>query len=385
MQRTAIRLTSKTMMAGIVALLPMTAAGAPGDYRCETDPQFCYLDVGGDGCFDVASDVGPIDPLLAAGAYVAPDPGSVVCPPSVRRLRAHAPVDWETADGSDIVLHGTRVDARGQSDVRLRAGGRVIATGGVVAEERVLIDGEAGAFVAGTVAARARDVRTAVGIVSWGGLVELGARTRVKAIGIGVGGDAVDLGSRVRLDGRRGRPGDPGRVSILSENSVVADDLVLSADESELWGDSISLAGTFRARIRNVSGSDGLVIFADGSSLWVDQIEARTPSATLFGSRVVIGRPDAEGIVHRSRIRATDGDILLRGDDLNLTVQNTRLRTRRDRRVTAAAGGDLAALLDSSIQTGLFRFRAESREGCDLTGSEWSGEADFDCEPLVGP
>lgn len=372
------------MMAGMFALLPMTSAGAPGDYPCGTDPQFCYLDVGGDGCFAAASDVGPIDRQLAAGTYVAPDPGSIVCPPSVRRLRAHAPVDWETAVGSDIVLHGTRVDARGQSNVRLRAGGRIVATGGVVAEERVLIDGQAGAFVAGTVAARARDVRTAVAIVSWSGLVELGARTRVKAIVIGMGGQSVDLGSRVRLDGRRGLPGDPGIVDILSENDVVADELVLSGDESRLWGDSISLTGAFRARIRNVAGSDGLVLFADGSSLRVDRIEARTPSATLFGSGVVVGQPDVEGVVHRSRIRATVGDILLRGE-LDLTVQNTRLRTRRDRRVTADSNRRRAAVLDSSIQAGLFRFVSDSREGCDLTGSEWSGEAVFDCELLVGP
>ena len=55
-------------------------------YGCGSDPGFCYRDVGGDGCYDAGTDEASIDGALTdAGGYEATT-GSIVCPPSVKKL-----------------------------------------------------------------------------------------------------------------------------------------------------------------------------------------------------------------------------------------------------------------------------------------------------------
>ena len=93
------------LRSGLILLLLGLALGSPSsaaEYTCPSDPGFCYFDVGNDGCFDGGTDAGPINADLEAGAFPPvgpPDPGSIVCPPSVKKLAVTGPASWETAVG----------------------------------------------------------------------------------------------------------------------------------------------------------------------------------------------------------------------------------------------------------------------------------------------
>jgi len=93
------------------ALVLMIAAPAAAQYPCPSDPGFCYFDVGNDHCFDPQTDSGPIDEALNSDFPAfgeSPDPGSMVCPPSVRNLSTLAR-SWRTAPGGDVLLYAARL------------------------------------------------------------------------------------------------------------------------------------------------------------------------------------------------------------------------------------------------------------------------------------
>src|SRR6185436_14403237 len=105
----------KSLVPVLISFLCLASPAFALDYNCPTDPGFCYLDVGNDGCFDSGTDVGPIDDQLETGDFPSPpgppDPGSIVCPPRVKTLTTTNGIDWHTAAGGSILLHAARINA----------------------------------------------------------------------------------------------------------------------------------------------------------------------------------------------------------------------------------------------------------------------------------
>ena len=126
----------------LAATLVLTLSAHAGaiEYTCPTDPGFCYFDVANDGCFDSATDIGPIDAQLAAGPYPVPlppgtdlptDPGSIVCPPKAKKIVLATGLDWRTAPGSHIRLFRTKLSCSDDCSLgfAMRSGGELFFDG----------------------------------------------------------------------------------------------------------------------------------------------------------------------------------------------------------------------------------------------------------------
>src|SRR6185369_16768742 len=101
--------TSSSLLAlAVLGILLITKIGNAAVYPCPSDPGFCYRDFGDDGCFDVGVDDGPINDEIEAQSTFpgSPDPGSIVCPPSVLELVATGgAMRLATATGSSILFY----------------------------------------------------------------------------------------------------------------------------------------------------------------------------------------------------------------------------------------------------------------------------------------
>lgn len=134
-------------LAAVLLHTPATAA----EYPCPSDPGFCYRDVANDGCFDSGVDEGPINDEIEGYEEfpVVPEPGSIVCPPSVLELTpSDTSIRLETLPGSSIMLYGARIITSGAfalvSGGEALVGGRVLVGGSissvVIAEENIYVE-----------------------------------------------------------------------------------------------------------------------------------------------------------------------------------------------------------------------------------------------------
>lgn len=357
---------------------PVVAFGET--YACPSDPGFCYLDVGHDGCFD-AGDAGPIDALLEAGIY-APPSGSIICPPSVRKLKVLGRIDWETSTGGRIVLFDAKI--RAEDFATVVAGDRLFVGGG--------LNVRAPAGVTRIDLRAAEDVEVS-GKLKTGGRIEVASisgdvRLTERASAIGLWGVRLSApAGNVVLEGtllRSNNTSWPGPVI-----SASAGDDVLLTDVKAIAPSNVAFSG------RNVVSDGKLVvkakraghvaqIFFDADPLGEVRIARLTAIAgtgiAIDAGEVHIGLPGANGKIARSSLRIAKAISFPAsgpsGIELNAQgeVVLRSLLISRFEEVDIATAGTRVELSDSRIldgpgAPGITNVTAGAGSTCDLTGS----------------
>lgn len=367
------------------------SVAAAEEYPCATDPGFCYLDVGGDNCWDDGTDTGPIDALLA-GTYAPGTPGSIVCPPGAQPIIASQNIDWDTEPGGHILLYGTKVDAKDESDVRLTAGGRIFVNGQLKASDYLRLLAKDDVTLDGKFSAPNRSVLPYLTIESLDANILLTSRTKLTAARLYVDADNgnVTFEDRVKIRGLPGEEGNRGEVDITTGGhfsslnlSVVADDARFTTTGNALY------AGRTIIGVRNADGAR-LSVGSTGD-LTFEYILAKAPRVSIGGSAsTTLGATGALPILRRSKLKSTDKfsaniDLWSNGP---LMVDFVKARAPKHAELDLYSAGSSISFVNSSIKAGGFRVRPQtSPTTCDLTGSNWKTDsADFsDCDTLIGP
>jgi len=386
--------------------LPRFAAGTRerARLRFPSDPGFCYLDVGNDGCFDAGTDTGPIDASLQAGRFPDPsppgedlptDPGSIVCPPSVTTLALPfgEKTDWRTAAGSDILIFGARMLYRslagdGQSDdqIEMRSGrslylGKELMVASrhadpsiavlLQAEDDVTIDGGVRVIKSCNNPGDCHPVR----VVSVGGDVELGAKTKYfgSEVDISAAG-SVTLEPKVQVKTYTfaGASIDAGGVLEMTQPKYQTSRL-------RFWTQGIVVHGTgaFQASESTLDWDAGFAaVIADALKLDVeadlsirgDSIQVGGPAKSKMRTRRPFSEIDltAPGAISLSNADLTSFDILLDTAGTTLTLAESRAKA-------------LQAGSTTTVQTG-------AGSTCDFTGTQFLGTTlGHDCGTVIGP
>lgn len=299
----------------LLVLVAVPAFGAT--YPCPNDPGFCYFDVANDGCFDGGVDTGPIDADLEAGAYNvgAPAPGSIVCPPSVKRLNLVAEGQWETSPRGHILIYAAKVSQKTDERLTIDSGGDLLVQGRVSAKN-----------VTELLAAGAIELGRGVGVGGTSGFISVHAdngdltladRANIKGYSVSLrtitSGDIL-LGERVKI---RNKTNGGGSVNVGAAGNLEATDLQVVGTSAGLGaGGDLLLSGISRFSVPPVDDGGPLSLDAGG----VVRVESMRANVSSFFSRaddVRIGLPNDSGVVgiskikvskFRARLTAFDGD-----------------------------------------------------------------------------
>ncbi len=403
--------TSHLLVALLSSALVLPTVSGAEEYTCPTDPGFCYFDVGNDGCFDGGTDTGPIDDQLEAGPFPSPlppgddlpvAPGSIVCPPSVKRLDLPygTATDWRTALGSDIKIFGAKIIykatfVQGQSDdqITLRSGGDLVLVKpmsitsrnaaiprpvGLHAEGDVMI--EDGIQVKKSCPTPGQCQR--VEIFSTTGDVTFGEKSKNSGSRFDVtSGNDIVLGDKSRITTYQISEGirleAVGQLS-MSRPKIKTGDLRVATN-----GVTITGIGVFKTE-------DGTSIDAGTGDLVAEALkfDSRNSLFEFQGESILIGTPTGK----TSKLKAKKGSLHFIATD-EISIVNTKIIVERD--VLLDQGGTTLSVLATRIQgsgqysvTGFSTTTIQTGPGsvCNLTDTDFVSMilAD-DCGTVVGP
>ena len=366
----------------IGAILPFATPALAEEYPCPSDPGFCYRDLGDDVCFDPGVDEGPINEELEASSTFPdpPPPGTVVCPPSVKRLVALHDIEWQTPPGSSILIYGATLDTDGSFETI--SGGRLLLDGWIrglweltlnaeddidlsTSLRRIRIPGGVGAHLIDVdVESQNGDIRVAPGVrfplglgnaefLAPAGDITFGEKVKFKAADSSTpyGNVAVVAGGHVEMNAPRlqGKP-----------------HLRVTASSIEVKG-----KGVFGVTV--LTATDGEVT--------IERARARS-ALTIAGDHVTIGTaPDGE--VKQSRIsslRITAGGPV-RLENLNLRFIDAETTGTsfdvRDSKLSGRSKKDPREMTISALGAG---------STCDITGTEiLKAILTTNCDTVIGP
>jgi hypothetical protein len=358
----------------LTTLFALAAAPATAlEYPCPTDPGFCYFDVADDGCFDGGVDDGPIDAALEAGAYAPGVPGSIVCPPSVKKLTGQSTINWQTEAGGDIRIYGARIGMSGDQHLLFTAGGRVDVEGQIATAGFILIRGDEGVSLDGRFASSDDNVT----VRSENGDIDVAERSSFKTRGsnrlITNNGGAITVGSRVKMRSKFGSSG------IEADGAAHTTDLVIVGDGGEVRGSTVEMTG--RTIVGIPSSDDGGFFQIGGGTVDIEVIRAKAG----FISVNATGNLSIGGPGQPSRLRSGEEDVLVfSGGDVRF--ENVRISTPKSESFAVTTTSGLIELLDSFVRAGAFELSPTSPSTCDVTGTSWKKvDPVFDCDVVVGP
>lgn len=368
-------------------ILLLTASPAFGlAYPCPSDPGFCYFDAGNDGCFDPPTDTGPINAALEAGTYPNPGPpipGSIVCPPSVRKLTPVATVRWSTAAGGDILLYGVKIKT--PLGVDMVSGGELHFAGRIVSVNKLDLQADGDVSIDGRLASRDDQLF----VESINGSITLAKRTNIKAratawVRTYNGGDIV-AGDKCKLKSKDGAP------SIISEGDATTTNVFMQGGGGvSIRGDDITMNGrsTMQALRDNDFGHVSINTNTGAGHAQIDWLIASGRGVFLDVGSVELGRPIG-GVVKKSKMKSSRGNIFHTGEGpmiFNQVSMTTPKEWLGIRGVRIRTTGTQIDLRDSSVRGGFFTLEVATGGTCDVTGTEWKDlSPTFDCDTVVGP
>lgn len=313
-----------------LTLLVVNAVEA-AEYPCPSDPGFCYFDVGNDGCFDGGTDLGPINSDLEAGTYPPVGPpavGSIVCPPSVKKLVLQGPASWTTAAGGDVLLYGKKVISPSLASVSITSGRDVLLCStfrthdfSAVASRDVVLTGKL-VTVQGQAGVPMVTLTASTGDLSVGpkGVIRQGDILLETP-----GGGNISVLDRSSVQSKN------GPVRVVSGGTLSSSDLKVSAGQIDLSAQSIDASG--RTKLKTNPGVINIVavgaveferLTADGKGPFSE--------INIEGNTVAIGLPGQGGVVRSSNLKApseleidASGHVGL--DELNVRVGRALIDT----------------------------------------------------------
>ena len=250
------------------------------EYPCPSDPGFCYLDVGNDGCFDGDTDTGPIDDHLESGDYntVSPVVGSIVCPPSVSGLNitsADLDMKWMTTGGGHVRLYATALMKPTGGKLNIFAEGDILLGGTL----HFSTDARAGGDVS-----LHSDAWIAPFIVA-GGHIDIAPGVRIRAGFLGLAAEAggVTFGDKVRIR--------CSQLQLLG-GSVHASNLQLTASgDIRVWGTSWVAEGFTKLKTKPGGG----ILLSMTDEVTFDRLLAKTSTYfAVTGSELAVSSPDGK-------------------------------------------------------------------------------------------
>lgn len=377
----------------VLLLLGRAEAARSLEYPCPSDPGFCYFDVANDGCFDPGTDAGPIEDALRAGPFPDPlptfgdlptTPGSIVCPPSVKKLelsRLRA-TEWRTAPGSDILIYGAKLSNRplpviSGDDLRFHAGRDLLIEKRIASSTRPFrIVAQAERNVTWNSGARAVGV---IQIDAFGGDVALGPRTswRGQFFRVLAGGN-VTLGDKVRVTTATGAGAlttwirASGRVD-MTRPRIKSDQIVVASE-----GLAIHLGGT----LRTTGYPYDVRLEAGTGDVEIDAVSVSVLDFAVSGARIELGQVGAR----KSKLKGED---LSFDSASSIAIANVDLKGIGDSSVLVTTPGAPVALTESRVSSkgaGEMTISTGGGSTCDLTGTQLSSTTlSHDCGVVIGP
>lgn len=379
----------------LLAMAPTVALAA--EYPCASDPGFCYRDIGDDGCFDSGVDEGLINDEIetSTGFPAVPAAGSIVCPPSVKKIQSVAGEDiyLETAPGSSILIYAARVVAQDFLTIsgdRLLLGGRVDCAGTL---SRHLaagdIDIEKGGKATPSVSPNPTfEVKSATGDIRVGPKSKFSAG---KLVSLEAPLGNITLEEGVRISAKGGSSRTDLTVSAGGDVEMTRASLNAVGDTSSwivIQGSNIRLSK--RTTVKSRARTSPLVfrILAPGGDVDIERLAMSiSPWLTIEGANVTIGI-EQNGKIGRSRITTKS----LRPVDIVATgaIAISRLALNASADVTIETTGTSIDILDSKLSgtaaTPTIEVTAGPGSTCDLTGTTVkSATLVTSCDTVVGP
>lgn len=360
---------------------------APGgawaiDYPCASDPGFCYRDFGNDGCFDGGTDDGPINSEIEDSEEfpVSPDPGSIVCPPSVGELTASdSSIRLETLPGSSILFYEARISVSASFDTisgaDLLLGGSKIdgsASQSHSAEADVHLEGRVQLSTFGT---------PTFSLGASNGSIVLGEKARIKTRGdtvLSAPTGGITLSKGVVLQSEGVVQIDAGGIIEMTRPTVIAGILSLNASDV-----SIFEKGTLNTPF--------VVIDADPGDVEIERVTIKAglqgflAPLVISGTNVTIGIPQ-NGRTRTSKIKYNgDQEVFIEASD-TIDIDELVFQSRTDVNIDTTG---LTADLTNSKLVGIknhptFELTAPAGSTCDITGT-FVKKADLvaDCETVI--
>ena len=361
------------------------------EYPCPSDPGFCYRDLGDDQCFDVGTDTGPIDAEISSAATLPPGPpvpGSIVCPPSVKRLvatGARQDLRLETSPGSSILFFGATIESRIlelSSGDRLLLGGRVRAKGDVDLVAAGDISIEAG------IPARLAYGAIEVFVESVAGDISIGPKARFRA------SSATFLSSSGKIHSSQSvfNLRFAGRLRIaaaqevlLTHPRVVARSLV--GGSVVVAGQAVTINGKTKISATTTRGFAILRIVAHSGDVDVEQLDAAVEGTVdVSGTNVFIGGSDGARPSRIFQRNSPAGTGILASE----TIALDGLDAVVTQDVNLVSGGDSIAVTNSTFKgrntVPTVFLGAGPGSTCDLTGTRLrSATLVANCDSVRGP
>ena len=367
------------------------------EYPCPSDPGFCYRDLGDDGCFESGTDIGPINAEIEMSTSfpVVPEPGSIVCPPSVKKIQSVAGEDiyLETAPGSSILIYAARVLAQDFLTIsgdRLLLGGRVDCAGTL---SRHLAAGDVDIEKGGK-ATPSVSPNPTFEVTSTTGDIRVGPKSKFSAgklVSLEAPLGNVVLEEGVRISAKGGSSRTDLTVSAGGDVEMTRASLNVIGDTSSwivIQGSNIRLSK--RTTVKSRARTSPLVfrILAPGGDVNIERLGMSiSPWLTVEGANVTIGI-EQNGRVGKSRITTKS----LRPVDVVATgaIAINRLALNASADVRIETTGTTIDILDSKLSgkgaTPTIEVTAGPGSTCDLTGTTVKNATLVtNCDTVVGP
>ena len=353
------------------------------EYSCPSDPGFCYFDRANDGCFDPGTDDGPIEDQLALATFFVPypdpaEPGSIVCPPSVTKLKVED-ANWRTEEDGDVLLFAARLAAR----IQIESGGRLHLGGGADGDEIVTLSARDDVSILRKMQAKEKGFGVAsVTIESTSGGFELGSRGRLICEGscsVAAAGDIV-LAERSSINAKDGFLRLDAGGWVFTDGTTIR-----GAGPVDIVGAGLTSAG----RLALQSGVNSIQVDAGiGGPILIDQLKAKAQSHRTIGftgGTIEIGRP-VDGKIRTSTVKGPASfDIDASGP---IRVERTQiLKAQSIDFTTGATEARFVAgrVIGSSASPSTMTMTAGAGSTCDITGSLFKATLVTNCDTVIGP
>ncbi len=366
-------------IATIVAITISPVGVLAAEYPCPADPGFCYRDVADDGCFDAGPDVGPINADIESSSSfpAVPPPGSLVCPPSVKRLTATATdIRLATAAGSSVLFYAAKID--GVDDFAIVSGGDILLGETVRGRRDAVLEASGDVVVEKGVDLKQAIVDGIVSMSATGGNVTIGPKARFRAAGIfaeAISGN-VELLEKVKITARF-LPTTPADVFLEASGDVTMNNATFvitgSSVRFKAEGANVFVVGKSKIKMKGEFSPTSADITATRGDVVVDSLIMRTDAPiAVSGANVTIGVED-DGKTRKSKItqvREIGGsvDILATGA---IDLTNVALVSAAE--VLIDTSGTTVNVRDSVLKgkkaSPTFTVSAGAGSTCDLTGA----------------
>ena len=394
MGRTAIDSIKAAVRFVCVATLLVGSVVGAAEYPCPSDPGFCYRDLGDDGCFDSGTDLGPINSDIESAMTIPPGtpaPGSIVCPPSVKKLVATAvDIRLKTAVGSSILFYAAKI--QGVRWVELISGERVLLGGQVSASSDVDVSAEDDVLVEKGMSLDFSSGGGSLVAESTGGDVIIGRKAKFRA----AAATFSSVGGSVHAEQAVLKLLFAGELSIFAGQDVVLVRPRVTAKASlgvadiSIQGQSVTIEDKAKITMTTAGGLPDLAITATSGDVEIERLIASVDAGvTISGANVSIGLPDGDGVVRPSRI-AQKNRVLPIGISAADTLAIDSLRATVTDDVHLTTFGQAANVIKSTFKgkkaTPTVTVSAGAGSTCDLTGTTVkSATLVTSCDNVVGP